>query len=71
MTFAFVFPGQGSQSVGMLNELAEEFELVKDTFATASAVLGYDLWQVAKAETRQYAKRQTTWMRHQFHIDIS
>jgi len=46
MTFAFVFPGQGSQSVGMLNELAEEFELVKDTFATASAVLGYDLWQV-------------------------
>ena len=46
MTFAFVFPGQGSQSVGMLNELAEEFALVKDTFATASAVLGYDLWQV-------------------------
>ena len=49
MTFAFVFPGQGSQSVGMLNELAEEFELVKDTFATASAVLGYDLWQVVNA----------------------
>ncbi len=42
---AMVFPGQGSQSVGMLAELAEVFPVVKETFAEASDVLGYDLWQ--------------------------
>lgn len=45
MAFAFVFPGQGSQSVGMLGSLAGE-ACVRDTFAEASQVLGYDLWQV-------------------------
>lgn len=39
-----VFPGQGSQSVGMLSELAEAFPVVKETFGAASDVLGYDLW---------------------------
>ncbi len=46
MSLAFVFPGQGSQSVGMLNALAEAFSQVKETFAEASAALGYDLWQI-------------------------
>lgn len=41
---AFVFPGQGSQSVGMLAELAVEYPQVQETFAQASEVLGYDLW---------------------------
>lgn len=41
---AIVFPGQGSQSVGMLADLHAEFEIVKQTFAEASAALGYDLW---------------------------
>lgn len=41
---AFVFPGQGSQSVGMLTELAETNPEIKDTFAQASDVLGFDLW---------------------------
>ncbi|GGA95367.1 malonyl CoA-acyl carrier protein transacylase [Agarivorans gilvus] len=40
---AFVFPGQGSQSVGMLAELVEEYPIVADTFKEASEVLGYDL----------------------------
>jgi [acyl-carrier-protein] S-malonyltransferase len=40
-----VFPGQGSQSVGMLTELAAAFPRVEATFAEASAVLGYDLWE--------------------------
>lgn len=40
-----VFPGQGSQSVGMLSKLAQAYPLVKETFAEASAVLGYDLWE--------------------------
>ncbi|GAM70648.1 malonyl CoA-acyl carrier protein transacylase [Vibrio sp. JCM 19236] len=42
--FAIVFPGQGSQSLGMLAELGEQHEVVKQTFAEASQVLGYDLW---------------------------
>ena len=41
--FAIAFPGQGSQSVGMLAELAEQHAVIKETFAEASQVLGYDL----------------------------
>jgi [acyl-carrier-protein] S-malonyltransferase len=48
MTLAFVFPGQGSQSVGMLNALAGEYPVVKATFAEASAALGFDLWQIVE-----------------------
>jgi len=46
--FAMVFPGQGSQTVGMLKELSEQNAIVKETFAQASSVLGYDLWQVVQ-----------------------
>lgn len=46
MSLAFVFPGQGSQSVGMLAELAAAHPVVRDTFAEASQALGYDLWQL-------------------------
>src|SRR3569623_59268 len=48
MPFAFIFPGQGSQSVGMLAALAEAYPEVQATFATASAVLGYDLWTLVQ-----------------------
>lgn len=44
--FAIAFPGQGSQSVGMLAELAESYPIIKETFAEASAVLGYDLFEL-------------------------
>lgn len=44
MTTAIVFPGQGSQAVGMLADLYEKFEVVKQTFSEASDALGYDLW---------------------------
>ncbi|MDU4126019.1 ACP S-malonyltransferase [Pantoea sp.] len=44
--FAFVFPGQGSQTVGMLADLAATYPQVEETFREASAVLGYDLWQL-------------------------
>lgn len=45
---AFFFPGQGSQSVGMLADLAAAHPLIEQTFATASDVLGYDLWALAQ-----------------------
>ncbi len=47
-SFAFVFPGQGSQQVGMLAELAAENSIIQDTFAEASSVLGYDLWDLVQ-----------------------
>ena len=46
---AFVFPGQGSQKVGMLAELAEQFSGVKETFAEASEAIGFDLWHIAQS----------------------
>ncbi|WP_319381420.1 ACP S-malonyltransferase [Thiomicrorhabdus sp.] len=48
MSYAFVFPGQGSQSVGMLSELAEQHTSVTDVYAEASDVLGYDLWDLVQ-----------------------
>ena len=48
MSLAFVFPGQGSQSVGMLSDLAREHVQIKATFAEASSVLGDDLWQTVE-----------------------
>jgi [acyl-carrier-protein] S-malonyltransferase len=48
MSFAFVFPGQGSQSIGMLAALASSEPLVLETFAEASDALGYDLWQLCQ-----------------------
>jgi [acyl-carrier-protein] S-malonyltransferase len=45
---AFLFPGQGSQSVGMMSELAAHSNIVRATFDEASAVLGYDLWALAE-----------------------
>ena len=41
---AFVFPGQGSQSIGMLDDLAQHYPEVKQTFEQASAALKTDLW---------------------------
>ena len=46
--FAMVFPGQGSQTVGMLAELAGDYPIVQETFKQASEVLGYDLWQLVQ-----------------------
>lgn len=43
---AFVFPGQGSQKIGMLAELADANPLVEETFKEASDVLGYDAWKL-------------------------
>lgn len=45
---AFVFPGQGSQSLGMLAELGAQYPLILDTFKEASDALGYDLWALTQ-----------------------
>jgi [acyl-carrier-protein] S-malonyltransferase len=45
---AFVFPGQGSQKIGMLADLAAQYPIVTQTFAEASQVLGYDLWDLVQ-----------------------
>ena len=62
MTIAFVFPGQGSQSLGMLAELAAIHTTVQSTFAEASDALAYDLWQLVQegpeAELNKTTKTQ-------------
>ena len=45
---ALVFPGQGSQKVGMLAAAHERFQAVRDTFAEASQALGYDMWDLVQ-----------------------
>lgn len=47
MALAGIFPGQGSQSVGMLSDLASSFATVKQTFEEASDALDIDLWRIA------------------------
>ncbi|TVP82386.1 ACP S-malonyltransferase [Thioalkalivibrio sp.] len=46
--WAVMFPGQGSQSVGMLGELGSKHSIVRETFAEASEVLGMDLWDLCQ-----------------------
>ncbi|MBT8080773.1 MAG: ACP S-malonyltransferase [Gammaproteobacteria bacterium] len=48
MTIAFVFPGQGSQSIGMLADLASDNAQVGEVFTEAADVLGYDLWNIVQ-----------------------
>lgn len=48
LSFALVFPGQGSQTVGMLSDLAVAFPLLQETFAEASEALSLDLWALSQ-----------------------
>jgi len=45
---AYVFPGQGSQSVGMLGELAAHYSLITELFASVSQCVGYDVWELVQ-----------------------
>ncbi len=53
LKLAFVFPGQGSQHVGMLSELASIFPLIEETFSEASEILNYDVWQLVQTDLHQ------------------
>ncbi|ADP12255.1 Malonyl CoA-acyl carrier protein transacylase (MCT) [Erwinia sp. Ejp617] len=57
--FAMVFPGQGSQTTGMLADLAVANPLVEKTFREASDALGYDLWQLVQQGSA--AELNKTW----------
>jgi len=59
MAFAGIFPGQGSQSIGMLAELAESSSTVKQTFTEASDILGFDLWQMVQTGTNSELGKTT------------
>ena len=50
MSYSIVFPGQGSQSVGMLSELAENFQIIKEVFQEASDTLNIDLWKICQTD---------------------
>lgn len=52
-TLAFVFPGQGSQSIGMLAELAASHPIIQETFEQASDTLGINLWRLAQQGTSE------------------
>lgn len=57
MKLAIVFPGQGSQSPGMLAELAAQHAVVGQTFSEASELLGYDLWELSQSGTDEQLKQ--------------
>jgi [acyl-carrier-protein] S-malonyltransferase len=60
MKYAIIFPGQGSQSLGMLSELADHFSIVKDTFTEASDALGFDLWKLTQEDQEGLNQTQNT-----------
>jgi [acyl-carrier-protein] S-malonyltransferase len=60
MKYAIIFPGQGSQSLGMLSDLADNFPIVKDTFTEASDTLGFDLWALTQEDQDALNQTQNT-----------
>ncbi|MAF16847.1 MAG: [acyl-carrier-protein] S-malonyltransferase [Marinomonas sp.] len=59
-SLAFVFPGQGSQQLGMLSDLAEKYDIIKATFDEASQVLGYDLWDLVQNDAESLNQTDKT-----------
>lgn len=59
-TLAFVFPGQGSQQLGMLADLALDHPVIQETFKEASDVLGYDLWDLVQNDAESLSQTDKT-----------
>ncbi len=57
---AIVFPGQGSQRLGMLKDYYEQFDLVKHTFQEANETLGFDLWQIIQTDEQKLNQTEYT-----------
>jgi [acyl-carrier-protein] S-malonyltransferase len=57
---AWVFPGQGSQTLGMLSNLATKYTIIQDTFTHASDALGYDLWDVIQNDEQKLNQTHIT-----------
>jgi len=60
MKYAIVFPGQGSQSLGMLSDLSNNFSIVKDIFSEASDALDLDLWKVVQEDEEALNQTENT-----------
>jgi len=60
MKYAIVFPGQGSQSLGMLSNLSSNFSIVKDIFSEASDALDLDLWKVVQEDEEALNQTENT-----------
>ncbi|HLB57078.1 MAG TPA: ACP S-malonyltransferase [Coxiellaceae bacterium] len=59
-SFSLIFPGQGSQSLGMLSDLSEKFPVVKKIFSEASEVLHYDLWNLTQHDAEKLDRTEFT-----------
>ncbi|SUO97946.1 Malonyl CoA-acyl carrier protein transacylase [Suttonella ornithocola] len=57
MSIALIFPGQGSQSVGMMKAFSEQYSLVKERFQEASDIVGYNLWDLTQNNTDNFLNR--------------
>lgn len=61
MKTSILFPGQGSQSIGMLSDAYLEFKIVRDSFAEASDILGFDMWSlVSEGPLEELNKTENT-----------
>ena len=61
MKTSILFPGQGSQSIGMLSDAYLEFKIVRDSFTEASDILGFDMWSlVSEGPLEELNKTENT-----------
>ena len=60
MKYAIVYPGQGSQSVGMLSDLSVNFSIVKDIFSEASDAINIDLWKLTQEDADALNQTENT-----------
>ena len=60
MKYAIVYPGQGSQSLGMLSDLSTNFSIVRDIFSEASDAIDVDLWKITQEDENSLNQTENT-----------